>query len=228
MHNIYLILTKHRESGLCNSDELLKIFEKIKPDVIFEEISPSRFNAYYKDHSVSTLETNSIKKYLEIQKIKNIPVDKDIDMSEVIKEYKYFRYLNDFFFNNSIDYCKLWERNVQMTDQYGFKYLNSTTYTEASNNIRNMEKTLIKCCNSKELVHRYTIWVNSLLERDVTMLDNIYNYCKKNYFERGIFTIGAEHKISILELIQQNKDNQIKINWIYDEYNIDIAQTNGT
>jgi len=157
MHNIYLTFTKHRESGLCTSNELIKIIENIKPDVIFEEVAPSRFAAYYKEQSVSTLETNSIKKYLETHKIKNIPVDKDVDMPEIIDNYKKYSYLNDYFFHSSIDYCKLWEKNVQMSDQYGFKYFNSTAHTEISDNLHKMERLLIRRSQSDKLDSLYNM-----------------------------------------------------------------------
>jgi len=61
-----------------------------------------------------------------------------------------------------------------------------------------------------------------LFERNDTMLSNIYSSCKHNNFNNGIFTVGAAHKISILDMIQLNKNNQIKVKWIYDEYNLDV------
>jgi len=34
MHKITLVASAHRESGLCNAEELLKILRAIEPDVI--------------------------------------------------------------------------------------------------------------------------------------------------------------------------------------------------
>ena len=47
MYNIILLSTKHIESGKCNSFELYKIIETINPEIIFEEIPPSKFDAVY-------------------------------------------------------------------------------------------------------------------------------------------------------------------------------------
>lgn len=47
MNEIYLLCTRHENLGECNSQELYNIFERIKPDVIFEETPPSYFDLYY-------------------------------------------------------------------------------------------------------------------------------------------------------------------------------------
>jgi len=124
LNNITIIFTKHREHGRCNTNELYKIFEKIKPEVIFEEISPSKYNEYYKENNLSILETNTIKKYKQKYELNNIPVDKDYDMKEVKEQFNNFSFLNDKFFNNSIEYCNLWNNILDMTFLYGFEYLN--------------------------------------------------------------------------------------------------------
>lgn len=68
MMKITVIFTQHEESGHCNSYELLNIIERIKPTVIFEELSQSNFDKSYADNNLDTLETNTIKKY-KINKI---------------------------------------------------------------------------------------------------------------------------------------------------------------
>jgi hypothetical protein len=215
MYNITLICTKHGELGKCNSDELYKIFKKIRAEVIFEEISPSRYDAYYKENSVSTLETNAIKKYKQEHSIKNIPVDKNYDMNEIKKHFDNFSYLDDIFFNN-MEYCNLWEKNLEMTDLYGFEYLNSIKYTDLSEKLHHIEENIIKNLNDVELFNRYKIWINNINEREIEMIQNIYNYSKENNFKNAIFTVGAEHKISIIKKITDVKEE--KINWKYDIY----------
>ena len=50
MNNITLISTMHSEGGKCTSDELFKIIESIKPEVIFEEISIDISDKIYNQH----------------------------------------------------------------------------------------------------------------------------------------------------------------------------------
>jgi hypothetical protein len=218
MHNITLICTGHRERGKCNTDELYKIFEQIKPEVIFEETPPSMYDAYYKEHSVSTLETNTIKKYKQEHIIKNIPVDKDYDIKETKKHYDNYCYLNDVFFDNNIRYNNLWGKHLEMTELYGFEYLNSIKYTILSERLHQIEEDIIKNLNDVELFNRYKIWINNISERENEMVKNVYNCGKENNFNNAIFTIGAEHKISIIKKITDMKEERIKINLIYDIY----------
>jgi hypothetical protein len=46
MHKITLVCSIHRENGLCNAEELLKILRTIEPEVVFEEMRPSDFASY--------------------------------------------------------------------------------------------------------------------------------------------------------------------------------------
>ena len=46
MHNIIFISTIHKEIGKCNADELCKIIETLKPEVIFLEAVDETYSAY--------------------------------------------------------------------------------------------------------------------------------------------------------------------------------------
>lgn len=59
MYNITLIATIHSENGKCNSEELHKILENIKPDVIFDEL-PVHFAEIYYGDSFETYHANTI------------------------------------------------------------------------------------------------------------------------------------------------------------------------
>ena len=215
MCNITLIFTKHKEHGICNSNELYNIFVQIRPEVIFEEIPPSRHDAYYKEHGVSILETNAVKKYKQEYNIKNIPVDKNYDINEIKEQYDNSSHLDDIIFGNSVEYCNLWEKNLEMTYLYGFEYFNCIKYTELSEKLHQIERNIIRNLNVLELLNKYKMWINNINERENEMIQNIYNYSKENNFKNAIFTIGAEHKISIIKKLTNIKEEK-NINWIYD------------
>jgi hypothetical protein len=217
VHNITIIFSKHIEHGKCNTNELYKIIEQIRPEVIFEEIFPSRYDAYYKEHSISTLETNAVNKYMQEHIIKNIPVDKNIDMKEIKEQYDKFNCLDNIFFDNS-EYCSLLEKNLEMVCIHGFKYLNSARHLEISKKLHRLEKIILENINDVELFNRYKMWINNINERENCMIKNIYNYSKENNFNSALFMIGAEHKISIIKKITDMKDDKVKINWIYNIY----------
>jgi len=64
MNNITLIFTRHEAYGNCNSEELYKIIESIKHEIIFEELSPSNYIRSYLEETLITLETTAIKMFL--------------------------------------------------------------------------------------------------------------------------------------------------------------------
>ena len=94
MYNVNIKFTKHRESGICTINELYKIIKHFESEIIFEEISPLRHNAYYSDNRVSSLETKAIKMYKKEHLIKNIPIDKHYENYGLLN-FKCQSYLGD-------------------------------------------------------------------------------------------------------------------------------------
>ena len=58
----------------------------------------------------------------------------------------------------------------------------------------------------------YIKWNNN---REYEMIRNIYNYSKEHQYNKAIFLIGADHIISITKKIQKYKEEDIKINWMF-------------
>lgn len=85
MRTITLICTKHNETGKCNSMELLKLIEKNKPAVIFEELSPITYRECY-ELDCNTTESSAIKMYTKQNSVAHIPVVGTEISDEVIKK----------------------------------------------------------------------------------------------------------------------------------------------
>jgi hypothetical protein len=207
----------HRENGNCNLKELYKIIQEINPEVIFEEISPSRFDEYYNKKTVCSLETNTIIKYLQTHKIEHIPVD-DYDFTKIIEMYNNFNHIDDILFNN-IDYCDLWENNIKMANQYGFKYLNSIYYDELSEKLHFLEENIIKDINDEKLSQIYKLYNDFNDNRENAMIKNIYLYSNDHRYINSVLLIGAEHKRSMAEKIWKYKKNEeLILNWNIKNY----------
>lgn len=121
--NIILIGTNHANKGNCNHIELLKIIERIKPEVIFLEMMPSEYNYYYQYKTRSRLESDTILLYLEKQNVIQVLVDYDILPDQLFFD-------NDKMMHYEIErrsrgYCNLIDTNSALVAQYDFKYLNS-------------------------------------------------------------------------------------------------------
>ena len=118
MNSITLTATTYLKIGKCNSNELYKIIEKISPEVIFEELSSNSFDEFYNKNLVrkEPLEVSCIKKKLQKNFIKHIPVDIDIDKNLSNDQI-------EFIFNTFLKYKiykKLDDEQCLMTEQEGF------------------------------------------------------------------------------------------------------------
>ena len=198
--NIILIGTNHTNKGNCNHIELLKIIERIKPNVIFEERRPSTYDDYYKNKTSNSLESDAILLYLENNNVIQVLVDYD-----TMPDTSFFN--NDKMMHYQLEkrsrgYRYLIDTNSALVAQYGFKYINS-------NDCLNLNKALyieieetLKFINKEELFPIRRAWVEHEELRDNTMMTNIYNYCRDNNFSTGIFLTGTTHRESIIKKYQ--------------------------
>jgi len=223
MFNIMLFFTRHGDAGNCNVLELYKIIEQLKPDVIFEEIPPCVFDEEYKHLIKDKLETNTIKMYLLDHDIKHIPVDLDVIMPQSFWDDN--KYLFEQIEIKNSEFCKLCDDDSKYVRYYGFNYLNSKYCSNINNDKdKEMEKTL-KILNNKKLFEIFESWNDINEKRENEMITNIYNYCKNNTFDRGIFFIGAAHRESIInKIIKYNETEEFKINWNHLEYDNNTVQ----
>lgn len=214
MYNITLICTNHKEHGKCNSNELYKIIERINPELIFEEIPPFRFDAYYKEQSISTLETNAIKKYSQNHKIGQCPVD-DYDLTKIDKKDIDCMKRFNTIFNNNIEYNSLAEERDFWTYQHGFMFLNSKQCDELFDRLLIIEETIIKNINDEYLSYVFKLFDELMNNRENKMISNIYNYSKEHSYDKAIFTVGAGHRKSIIKKIEKYETQEkIKLNWM--------------
>lgn len=212
MYNITIIFSMHLEIGRCNSKELHSIIESEKPEIIFEEFDISRTNdEYYKNghykKNESTLETKAIMNFLEHNAIKHIPVDTYDFIDPPRTMYKIISETN-------CEYNDLFRKNILMAGEQGFSYLNSIECSDLFERMHSIEKDVVEKLNDRILFKEYTSWQLNMNNRDKQMLENIYEYSKNNCFNNALFLVGAEHKKSILNKINEYivKD-EFKIKW---------------
>lgn len=240
MYSITLIGTNHSEQGKCNSDELYKIIEDIRPEIIFEEISSTIFDLFYtakcvidgirKIHkyklasnlldtinalpvSEFPLEVNCIRKYLRNFNIKNVPVDIEFnyELSSNLTLILTEFYKHDDLYKSLVDEAKL------LTEKHGFDYLNSKTFFALNEKIKIRERELIESSwyDRAELLRLYDLSYKEVIDdRENAMLQNVYNFCKENVFKRAVFLIGARHRNTIVEKIRKYDNvSEAKLIW---------------
>ena len=200
---------------------LYKILQTLRPDVIFVEMPPSLFSKYYLEKSKSKLETIAVGRYLEGFNAVIVPVDID-DIP------------TDIFF---IDYGNAMERVLGLADInghnlrtllstkkyyssiHGFKFLNSEDYVHYDDRVKGAIENGLKKIDDENLNLAYQKWKEFTDKRENEMLQNIYNYCRAEKYNKAIFLLGASHRKSIKEKIKVYQLNEyVELNWvIYEE-----------
>ena len=217
MHKITLVCSVHRENGHCNAEELLKILREIEPETVFEEWRPSEFDFYYEHGSV---EAHAIAKYREFKLFQPVPVDR-YDMPEnLLAEIKRdFDCVLDCVARASQEYRLLDEENDKSAYQYGFSYLNSVAFATKTARMSEIEETIVRGTGDQELIRGLERWRHFIQRRELEMVGNIYEYCRKNVFDTGVFLVGAAHKTGIVKEIEEHASTEADlINWkfVYD------------
>ncbi len=214
MKHIFIISTEHVESGKCSSSELTKIIESIKPEVIFEEEpNDDKYHSYYSDqNSFKTLEIQTILNYKQNHSVVNIPVDKPINEYASLKLLEFFTEM----FKHFPDYNILVIEHCFLRNNYGFTYLNSKECSELNEKRILIEKHIISESGKarNELSNLYNQFHQEVEAREITMIDNIYQYSKSNKFEKAVFFVGYAHRESLRKKLSELKIfNKNQISW---------------
>lgn len=216
MYDINLVFTLHRESGNCNSDELFKIIETIRPEIIFEELSFDQYRQSYEEGRLITLETNAIKTYLLYYNAEHIPVD----TYERPKSYdEEVDFMHDKLLHSTLressDLRCLIDYQQDKISRHGFDFLNSKYNDEYINQIDTLNRGILKIKNDGRLSRLYELFRKVTGDREDEMLGNIYGYSKQHQYNRALFFIGSGHREPMIKKIQlYNNQEQIKLNWI--------------
>lgn len=217
MHDITLVLSAHRENGLCSTGELLRILLDIGPEVVFEEIRPSDVGTDYQRKTVGILESHAIARYLKFKALLRVPVDTYEASGHSMAELKrdcdcVFAFVEQ----SSREYQILNDENDENVRLLGFEYLNSIACSRTMIRISEIEEKTIEGSGDPALIRGLARWRHFVLERDRGMVGTIYEYCRRNAFDTGVFLVGAAHRIGIANEIEQYAGAEPElISWRY-------------
>ncbi len=213
MYNITLVCTHHSEFGKCNSDELYKIIEAQRPEVIFEELTQDLFNKIYKENKIliETPEIKSIKKYKQDHIISQLAVDINVSENLSIKEIEYlFNIVGKYS-----AYSKLEREQKELAFQEGYSFLNSKKNEQLTEKKRLLEKSLIAFeINKDQLSRIHELFYEEQHIREHEIIKNIYNYSEKIPYHQALLLLGSGHRKTIFEKIKKYEaESHIKLNW---------------
>lgn len=217
MTQLIVIGTRHYDKGICTSEELHKILEKIDPEVIFEEIPPSLHGVYHIERSKENLETNAINAYLEKHDLRLIPVDSDLMPPDSF--FEEFKKMHQAIEKISHTYCHLTDTNAAHTAIHGFRYLNSELHDDLHEKLRISIDEGLKHLNNQNFFDFQSRWLKIIDLREETMMNGIYNHLQEPGFARAVFLIGSSHRRSIMQkAVEREKINRNKIDWNLKNY----------
>lgn len=199
MRKITLVCSSHRENGLCNAQELLRILRAIDPEVIFGEVPQSDIDFY----NPRSLEGHAVTRFLAIKSFQRVPVDRYDTPPN-------FRALTDLVFDYveqaSHEYRLLQDQRDNATHLRGFMYLNSAAFAQVMSRMSVIEDETINRTGNSELVRALATWRQAMQGREKAMVENICWYCKKNNFDTGVFLVGAAHRSGVVRAIEEWSD----------------------
>ena len=196
MKRVSVVCTVHEESGLADSDGLLAILDRIKPEVIFLEVPSAAFGDYF-SRTRWDLESQAVGRYRDSHHVDLVPVDLPTPSRD------FFRDNQDLFERierRSPEYCRLLDRHRQYVRAYGFAYLNSDQCSALFSQLHQAILTAIGELADARLVELYELWIRTNELRDKEMVKNIESYSKASAFSIGAFLVGAAHRQSIVDL----------------------------
>ena len=199
MTQISLVGSVHEEKGLANTTELVRILERLRPEVIFLEIPTSLNEKQMREGIRETLESKSVGLYCQYNRVELVPVDLPTP------ELSFFRnneQLHRRVEKVSREYCRLMDWHSEYVRSYGFPYLNSVHCDKILDDLdREIEASILQFDEPK-LVEMLRSWNQMIERRDIEMMSNIRKYCMEHHFERCLFLVGASHRRSIRRKVE--------------------------
>lgn len=164
------------------------------------------------DPSLIPLEVHCIKRYKQYYKVQHLPIDLVTDPDVTSRMSMLF----SEFSRHDVVYRQLELECKSKTELHGFDFLNSIDYSNIVAKMKLREEQLIE----ENVLGRYDMQLildafnNEIDDREMHMLQNIYDYSKNHEYEQAVFLLGARHRSSILEKIAVfHESSSLQLNW---------------
>ena len=198
MH-ISLIGTVHVENGLANVSALKAILDRLRPDVIYAEISTAMLTDYL-DGSHGNLESAAVAQYRVSHSVAVVPVDLDKPDENFFQES--MEMFNKVERTSSI-YRSLLDRHHLDTRNHGFAYLNSERCEQLWTEIYKETFETLEWISEARLLESYAQWKKVNDDRETAMLEKIIIHSIEDAPNRSVLLVGAAHKKELADKIKE-------------------------
>ena len=210
LNHVLVICSVHRDTGLANASELLGLLERVRPDVIFLELSSSGFEGFF-DGSRACLEATASSLYRDRHPVELVPVDLAPPGVEFARSADY---LFDRIEAANPQYCRLRYLHHQLIGTRGFAYLNSVESKTRWSAIEQEMRATVEELGERRLNEAYASWTRAQELREAAMMKGVEDYARERPFGTGVFLVGLAHGHSILDKSRSDLgDDSTRVQW---------------
>jgi hypothetical protein len=207
---ISLIGTVHVENGLANVSALRAILDRLRPEVIYAEISTAMLSNYF-DGSHGNLESAAVAQYRVSHSVAVVPVDLDKPGEDFFQES--METFNKVERTSSI-YRRLLDQHHLDTKNHGFTYLNSDRCGQVWAEIYKETFETLEWIGDARLLKIYAQWKKVNDVREARMLEKIIKHSIENTPNRSVLLVGAAHKKELADKIKRCQESEASaIHW---------------
>jgi hypothetical protein len=210
MSTVIVLGTVHEERGVCTSEELFKIIQEIKPEVIFCETSLEKLPKMLKaTDSFNTPEIKVIRRLIKGKSIQIVPIDEIEDSFDQRLEamFSLFKRKMKVYSNAS---------TILSNEAYlkGFPFLNSLDGDKIFRDQNDMEMYFIEKAKNHELSKFHSDWSKWNDKRENQWINIIHDYFKINNPKKAVFLVGAGHRFRLIDKIKNiEESNKLFFDW---------------
>jgi hypothetical protein len=214
MNSVSVVCTVHEESGCASVAELHAILERIQPEVVFVELPPEAFEAFYGSCSQYNLESMAVRQYREGRRVKPVAVDLPRPSGNFASNIEE---LDRRVRRVSPEYRRLMQWDGDCIREHGFGYLNTEECSRLWLSVYKEMLSTIEWLKDSSLLAPLESWMETNNRRENAWIENIQKYCSENTFGKSVFLVGAAHRQPLIEKSRkQTVADSTRIQWDFD------------
>ncbi|WP_418502534.1 hypothetical protein [Flagellimonas sp.] len=215
MSTVIVLGTMHSEGGACSSEKLLKIIEKISPEVIFCEAAPEVFPKMIEaTEDFNPPEIKIIREILADCSIKIVPVD----IHGIVVGDERMDEIFDWIIEKMENYKNAVRIQINETYKEGYNFLNSKKNDKINFDKALMEREIVTKENNRELTLDYVKWVKWNNIRENHWIKLIHENFHENKFNTAVLMVGSAHRVGLQHKIMEldfNRKTPLSWNFYY-------------
>jgi hypothetical protein len=211
MKEITIVFTRHKEVGAFKSSALLEILDSLEPDIIFLEASHDDYQCQFVNKIYESLESKALISFKKKYNIDLIPTGVSYTKEFLLQSMNDHQRLSRAVDSHSTEIFRAKYTVMESKENLeGFTYVNSEQYGEDQKELNVEEEKIIEQVGDPELVKLHNQWNALQREREERMLAEIKRYTLGVSFKKAVFLIGAAHRNSIVNQVQELGEESFK------------------